>query len=218
MKNQKANRQTEPVLKAYESMEIDAEGSIRNQDMRSRAIQAARSSSEASEESFGPDWDEIMASAEEHKAQLGYYPWDYESIIPESERLRITEEGAQRFEMEQAYIRKFKKKHGLTPDEWENLQRMRHFPGYRQIVLQMAGIDSTKLLSIKDLARILKVGAKTIRNNLAQGTFPIKAHKIMGRTRFFAADVVQYLSDKRYECQAESFDLPAESTESSQQA
>ena len=162
--------------------------------IRKLARQAARQRTKANTPN-DPEFERVMASSEEHKEKYGFYPW--ENDIPEDELERIVEEGANRFELEQVYIREFKKEHGITPDEWEHRQAMRVCPSYRRIVLQKAGIDSTRLFSIERVSRILKIGPKTVRNQLGEGTFPVKAHRIQGKIRFFAADLVGYLCEQR---------------------
>jgi predicted DNA-binding transcriptional regulator AlpA len=50
-----------------------------------------------------------------------------------------------------------------------------------------------QLIDIKDLAGILKIPAKTIRNKLSNGTWPIEPLKIGKAVRWRQSDVVAFL-------------------------
>ena len=54
-----------------------------------------------------------------------------------------------------------------------------------------------RLLTVEDLARVLRMASKTIRNNLSRGAFPIPAKKICGKLLWDRKDVERYLDRLR---------------------
>ncbi len=54
-----------------------------------------------------------------------------------------------------------------------------------------------QLIDINDLASILKVPAKTIRNKLSNGTWPILPIKIGKALRWRPSDIDMYLSEQQ---------------------
>lgn len=52
-----------------------------------------------------------------------------------------------------------------------------------------------QMLKVPQLATVLNVKPKTVRNWIANKTCPIKVRKIRGAVRFHVKDVDQYLAD-----------------------
>jgi excisionase family DNA binding protein len=50
------------------------------------------------------------------------------------------------------------------------------------------------MLKVPELATVLNLKPKTVRNWIADGTCPIKPKKIRGAVRFYLKDVEQYLA------------------------
>lgn len=64
---------------------------------------------------------------------------------------------------------------------------MDHFP-----VLQQQ-FDGRLLITVAEAAHVIGVGAKTVRNQLTLGQFPINSVKVGGRRFFRLADVAAFL-------------------------
>jgi excisionase family DNA binding protein len=51
------------------------------------------------------------------------------------------------------------------------------------------------LLSVRGAAELLSISAKTIRNKLSAGVFPIPSYKFGGKRLFKMSEVLEYIRD-----------------------
>jgi len=99
----------------------------------------------------------------------------------------VLEEQARQYEKEQKQARAFKRKFGITLGEAE----LRWSTKYNRDLRRLLEVD--KLMTVSELADLLRISPRSIRNQMSRGKWPIPWSKHAGRVLFRRDDVVAHL-------------------------